>query len=593
MNGKHKNKKGKDDPKTAQGLKAKDAMGKKRLRSPDLRQDPTARPAKALKPDPSPKPRNESPKPPLEKPSDDARPKQAQRLKGKPERKGATRAPVRRSPPPIPKARTPSPTPPTNLEQAASAEAPRPLKRPGAGARLSQAQKDTIKARQAAKEADKAAELARIAAVRGVHDVVRQHYNAVPQRGRDWRRTDSRIKGLRSFNNWVKSCLIQKLAPSEEFLAECDTPEAARRWRGEKLKVLDIGVGKGGDLGKWDKSTQPVELYIGVDPADVSIGQARERHLEMRRKARKTFHGEFFTKDAYGEWIGDIPIIQQVGIDPSYGPNGTGGGYSRWSGGGGFDVVTMMFCMHYAFESEAKARGMLNNVAASLKKGGRFMGVIPNSDVLRERVIAWHQQRKEKEGTQETKETKKTDDDDDDDTFTPSDPNTESQNVRLPVNTDSETPEWGNSIYRVRFPGATPADGVFRPPYGWKYSYFLEEAVEEVPEYVVPWEAFRALAEDYNLSQTYRKSFPAVWAEEKNDPVLGPLSERMGVREHGGGELLVSEEEMDAAGRFLSQVILCLFFTNGDFRVLSCILLLQALIPFPSQLPTSSTPLAI
>ena len=541
----------KDEPKTINGHTTKDATSKKRSRSPDLQQGSTARPSKALKQDRAPRSRNESPKPSLEKPSDDARPKQAQRLKGKPERKGATRVPTRRSPPPVPKARTPSPSSAADLNQAAPAEAPRPRKRPGAGARLSQADKDAIKARQAAKEAEQAAEAARIVSVRGVHDVVRQHYNAVPQRGRDWRRTDSRIKGLRSFNNWVKSCLIQKLAPSEEFLAECDTPEAARRWRGDKLKVLDIGVGKGGDLGKWDKSSQPVELYIGVDPADVSIGQARERHLEMRRGTRRTFHGEFFTKDAYGEWIGDIPIIQQVGIDPSYGPNGTGGGYSRWSGGGGFDVVTMMFCMHYAFESEAKARGMLNNVAASLKKGGRFMGVIPNSDVLRERVIAWHQQRKEKEGSEETKETKKTEDDDDE-TFTPSDPNTESQNVRLPINADSETPEWGNSIYRVRFPGATPPDGVFRPPYGWKYSYFLEEAVEEVPEYVVPWEAFRALAEDYNLSQTYRKPFPAVWAEEKNDPVLGPLSERMGVREKGGGGLLVSEEEMDAAGKILN-----------------------------------------
>jgi hypothetical protein len=34
-------------------------------------------------------------------------------------------------------------------------------------------------------------------------------------------------------------------------------------------------------------------------------------------------------------------------------------------------------------------------------------------------------------------------------------------------------------IYRVQFPGATPEDGIFRPPFGWKYSYFLKEAVEE------------------------------------------------------------------------------------------------------------------
>ena len=49
---------------------------------------------------------------------------------------------------------------------------------------------------------------------------------------------------------------------------------------------------------------------------------------------------------------------------------------------GGFDVVSMMFALHYSFESEALARGMLKNVAGALKKGGRFIGVMPDSDVI-------------------------------------------------------------------------------------------------------------------------------------------------------------------------------------------------------------------
>lgn len=55
------------------------------------------------------------------------------------------------------------------------------------------------------------------------------------------------------------------------------------------------------------------------------------------------------------------------------------------------------------------------------------------------------------------------------------------------------------------------------------------------------------LAEDYNLEQQYRKPFLDVWKEEKDDRTLGPLSEKMGVRERGGGSLLVSDEEMGAA----------------------------------------------
>lgn len=47
-----------------------------------------------------------------------------------------------------------------------------------------------------------------------------------------------------------------------------------------------------------------------------------------------------------------------------------------------FDVVSMQFCMHYAFENEAKARCMLENVSRYLKVGGVLIATIPNSHNL-------------------------------------------------------------------------------------------------------------------------------------------------------------------------------------------------------------------
>lgn len=47
-----------------------------------------------------------------------------------------------------------------------------------------------------------------------------------------------------------------------------------------------------------------------------------------------------------------------------------------------FDVVSMQFCMHYAFENEQKARIMLENVSRWLRPGGIFVGTIPNSEQL-------------------------------------------------------------------------------------------------------------------------------------------------------------------------------------------------------------------
>ena len=64
-----------------------------------------------------------------------------------------------------------------------------------------------------------------------------------------------------------------------------------------------------------------------------------------------------------------------------------------------------------------------------------------------------------------------------------------------------------------------------------------------------------SIAEDYNLEQQYRKPFTDVWKDENNDPILGPLSETMGVREAGRGPLRVSDEEMEAASMWPSLVI--------------------------------------
>lgn len=449
-------------------------------------------------------------------------------------------------------------------------EVSRPRKRPGGAARVSKAEAEAVLQRQQ----QRAEEARQAAQTRGVEEVVRQHYNAVPQRGREWRKTDSRIKGLRSFNNWVKSTLIHKFSPSES--------------RDNRLRVLDIGCGKGGDLGKWQQAPQPLELYVGVDPAEVSIEQARERYAQMRSgggrggrggrggyhggRPQRTFDAEFFAEDAFTYSLGDIPIVREIGFGPG----------SRWGPSGGFDVVSMMFCMHYAFETEAKAKGMLENVAGSLKKGGRFLGVIPNSDVIRSGVTQFHgritkappQASAQEDGAQTVKsqsvgnnkaisaevpesgssklespstKRKATDSTDEgpsikrvahsnDRAVTEqeattainvlTEPPSEVNGINGTLRTDQpprenahpqepshaavvsdgeitshqenppgvEVAEWGNSIYRIRFPGDTPKDGIFRPPYGWKYSFFMEEAVEEVPEYVVPWEAFRGYA---------------------------------------------------------------------------------------------------
>lgn len=345
---------------------------------------------------------------------------------------------------------------------------------------------------------------------------------------------------------------------------------------------------------------------------------------------------EFFVHDTFGKPLSTLPLINQVGFNPNAGPGG--GIIQPGMPAGGFDVVSMMFALHYSYEREDLARGMLKNVAGALKKGGRFFGVMPNSDVISATVRKLLQAElksgqtpngkatpataaKEKEDGEEgeledddwdpekpsepngtttaaddddewdperpsepvqTTNGENNDDDDEWDPEKPSEaPTTEAKNSADQPNGTPAQPalseeeankpplEWGNKLYTVRFPrsqpithSALPKDGVFRPPYGWRYHYQLEEAVD-VPEYVVPWEGFRALAEDYGLELMYRKGFRDILDEVMGDEMeaggegrmrteLMKLAERMGVlsqdRSAGGGSgLLVGEEELEAA----------------------------------------------
>ncbi|TKX24759.1 mRNA cap guanine-N7 methyltransferase-like protein [Elsinoe australis] len=478
----------------------------------------------------------------------------------------------------------PDPSPPRSPPP----ESAPPRKRPGRGAGIDPAARRAVEEQRRRREEEER----RAIAARNTSDLVSNHYNAVPQRGREWRKTDSSIRGLRSFNNWVKSALIQKFSLPEQPVRD--------------LLVLDIGCGKGGDLQKWQAAPQMPALYVGIDPASVSIEQARSRYEEMKRKRRGPrglYEAHFFVQDCFGESVGRLPIVREVGFDPNAGPDANGVVTGRFMRGG-FDVISMMFCLHYSFESEEKARGMLKNVAGALKKGGRFLGVMPNSDVLSthvEKHLKLHLKGGKAESPKKKVEEKSMYDDDwdpekpaaaqdeadwdpekssaanDDDEWDPEkpsaakdeddwdpekpaaaaqdeddwDPEKPSEDAKTNghVKTPVDLPplEWGNSIYKVKFTQTRPlpTDGVFRPPYGWKYHFLLEEAVD-VPEYVVPWEGFRALAEDYGLELQFRKSFSEIWEDNKDDRELSFLADRMGVRTRDG-RFNVTAEEMEAA----------------------------------------------
>ncbi|TFY69279.1 hypothetical protein EVG20_g3228 [Dentipellis fragilis] len=315
--------------------------------------------------------------------------------------------------------------------------------------------------------------------------LVVEHYNARPEVGVRQRR-ESPIIGLRNFNNWVKSVLITRFA--HPALAKATDRGGGRGTKG-RGKVLDMGCGKGGDLSKWAKAR--IREYVGVDIAAVSVAQAKGRYDSLMQNTRPPF-AEFATLDCYTKPLTSaLPLnILPSSLDhPDVAP---------------FDVVSMQFCMHYAFESIEKARCMLENASRWLRKGGVFVGTIPNAEQLLQRLDA------------------------------------------LPPDTPSSDLSFGNSVYKIRFENRTS-----RPLYGHRYWFFLRDAVEDVPEYIVHWDNFVQLAAEYGFYPLYKREFHEVFEEHQEHPEFGPLMERMKVVDKDG-ESQMDEDQWEAVNIYIA-----------------------------------------
>lgn len=79
----------------------------------------------------------------------------------------------------------------------------------------------------------------------------------------------------------------------------------------------------------------------------------------LQKKNRRLFQAKFITADLHTARLVHVfpPFIQ-------------------------FDMVSCQFALHYSFESEAKARRLLQNASDRLKPGGTFVGTIPDANVL-------------------------------------------------------------------------------------------------------------------------------------------------------------------------------------------------------------------
>lgn len=178
---------------------------------------------------------------------------------------------------------------------------------------------------------------------------VAQHYNHVEQKNvRE--RLKSHIIELRRFNNAMKELM-------HHMAFKLAAPINGKR---EPFRVLDLGCGKGGDLPKYLRN-EKVGLVVGVDIADVSIKQCKERYDSFKKSAGRIFRGEFFVAD-----------LTRVDIESKLNELNVPK----------FHVASTQFSIHYSFESFDQAVRYISNASNNLMKHGIFIGTYPDGPKL-------------------------------------------------------------------------------------------------------------------------------------------------------------------------------------------------------------------
>lgn len=153
---------------------------------------------------------------------------------------------------------------------------------------------------------------------------------------------ESRVKYLRSFNNWVKSTLIDKY--------------------GKNGRTIDFAGGRGGDLLKYIRSGTS-ELLL-IDLSNESLRIARERYDNLSDKGNMNK-----LETLRGNIGNDLrqDIVRVFGNNP-------------------VDIVSIQFALQYIPESWDNLYNALDNMDYLLKSGGYVIMTIPNAELIRRRL---------------------------------------------------------------------------------------------------------------------------------------------------------------------------------------------------------------
>lgn len=149
---------------------------------------------------------------------------------------------------------------------------------------------------------------------------------------------------LRDYHNHVKSELYK------EYITNTNND------------LLDIGVGRGGDMHKWNKCN--IQNVYGIDISKASIMDAISRFKKCDYLKQRNYRFYYTRKNE------SLKNIYNSRIKPSHSNK--------------FDYISCMFTFHYFFENDNTLNQFFNDVNSFINTGGYLMITVPSGEKILE-----------------------------------------------------------------------------------------------------------------------------------------------------------------------------------------------------------------
>ena len=186
-----------------------------------------------------------------------------------------------------------------------------------------------------------------------IEDIGPEKYNIIIKDMRN----ESTIIAMRDFHNWIKLVMISNIVKLLPYKG--------------KISLLDIAVGRGGDLAKWNKSN--ITYIFGFDKNEKSIHNDDPENPGAVERL-ESFKGSRFK---------DIKFVVGDALKPSKDLLTEIDTFVSDNKIRGFNIVSCQFAMHYFFKSETHLRIILTMVNKYLTKGGFFIGTTTNGETIK------------------------------------------------------------------------------------------------------------------------------------------------------------------------------------------------------------------